>query len=105
MWKDESMNGLGKRMAPPQPECIGMWCDTQYGLGVLVDVEGNVDETVLHILVPHTRAAIIAKGNDADITLRHDLPRAWTPDGMPASTYKGDEESSLELIRGRHRVM
>lgn len=62
-------------------ECVGMWCETTSprGLGILARLDdGYQDATVLHVDSGDSWLHGLA-----EVALRYDLPRAWTPDGDP----------------------
>ena len=63
-------------------ECVGMWALVEeINLAVIVEV----DETDTCVVVyPEWQSNTAAHLNEM-VTPRYDLPRAWTPDGEPAS--------------------
>ncbi|MFR9879207.1 hypothetical protein ACL1IT_09540 [Corynebacterium striatum] len=69
---------------PPEERanCVGMWCEypnTYDRLGIIYGLDNENDPWILRFDV---RIEIL--GYDAkDAIPRPDLPRAWTPDGMP----------------------
>lgn len=64
-------------------ECVGMWVDTPWGLGVLLEIyddwgrEGPVVWCYERSQISSGRWLL------NQVTLRPDLPRAWNPDGTP----------------------
>ena len=63
-------------------ECVGMWALVEeINLAVIVEV----DETDTCVVVyPEWQSNTAVHLNEM-VTPRYDLPRAWTPDGEPAS--------------------
>lgn len=88
------MTTLADLTPEERANCRGMWCDTPKGKFVLLaPMFPDREAFGWQLLVP-------SKGMRIDyppekITLRYDLPRAWTPDGTPpAGAWEDDYTDS-----------
>lgn len=63
--------------------CRGMWCDTAFGLGILEAIEEHPEEGDAFCRFQHPATGKWHTEGFTTVTLRFDLPRAWTPDGQP----------------------
>lgn len=71
-------------------ECVGMWCSYNNGIGTQCAVLAMPDmkntymgeERTAKLIMPHMKGIAIYR-HWSSITPRHDLPRAWQPDGTP----------------------
>lgn len=72
-------------------ECVGMWCDTNFGLAILIAIRRDEDDEYGLFIRPKTTLWHIESFEH--ITPRFDLPRAWEADGKPV-------EMEIEIFNG-----
>ena len=71
---------LADMTAEERADCVGMWADAMgQGLGVIVNATELSD---CWVLFPEGGGRVATCHNQR-VTPRFDLPRAWTPDGLP----------------------
>lgn len=83
---------LADMTAEERANCVGMWCEVAGQLEILAEPDGMVDyhdTAILHSVKRNSGEYVLAKS----VTPRHDLPRAWTPDGEPELAQALAEES------------
>lgn len=71
-------------MTPEQrQQCVGMWFDTIFGLGILEALQEEPKEGDPFGRFMHPDRGSWHTETLKGLTPRHDLPRAWNPDGTP----------------------
>lgn len=71
-------------MTPEQrQQCVGMWFDTIFGLGILEALQEEPKEGDPFGRFMHPDRGSWHTESFKGLTPRHDLPRAWNPDGTP----------------------
>ena len=91
-------------MTPDERQsCVGMWAEWIYGDGQMVLVvieEVHPVRDYAGCVVPGVRYVEIPRHQLSALFPRHDLPRAWMPDGRPVEM----EVEVSEVEYGRVRV-
>lgn len=93
-----------KTLADMTPEerakCVGMWFDTIFGLGILEALQEEPKEGDPFGRFTHPDRGSWHTETLKGLTPRHDLPRAWNPDGTPLQaareTCTGDDGLYLD---------
>lgn len=97
---------LAEMTPEERAECVGMWCETTYGMaqGMRLFCGEGRDELMHRGIV----AKMIRPNQEgfgfvpfSDVTPRFDLPRAWNPDGTPPA---GKWETRAKNIGGLYTL-
>lgn len=75
------MRTLADMTEEERADCVGMWCEDEDGNLCIYRADPRVPSWLAVCVYPDRVDNIAAV--HSRITLRDDLPRAWTPDGQP----------------------